>query len=130
MTLQPPGLKDHEIQGMVTALKNKLRPMIPHQCLREVISASVMQYLRVNNLRIDEPKAWYETGIRKCKAKPIPTINNRKLLIEYTKDLMQTYAIEQYWDGEPCSKLKDPTEAVDKFLRRYNDHNTDTNMTR
>jgi hypothetical protein len=47
------GLKDHEIQEMVNAIRDALGPMIRYQCLREVISTAAIKYLTEKDLRID-----------------------------------------------------------------------------
>lgn len=49
-----PGLKDHQIQQLVNAVRDATSPMVPHQCLREVISRTVTEYLEQNGLRIDK----------------------------------------------------------------------------
>lgn len=48
------GLKDHEIAGLVNALRDNLsdRFNLP-QSLREIISRIVVRYLEKNNLKID-----------------------------------------------------------------------------
>jgi hypothetical protein len=48
------GLKDHQIQELTNAIRDKLRPLIPHQCLREMISSAALKYLEEKNLRIDK----------------------------------------------------------------------------
>lgn len=48
------GLKDHEIQELVNALRDKLEPLTPVQALREMISSTVCNYLEENELRIDK----------------------------------------------------------------------------
>lgn len=50
---QTTGLKDHEIAGLVNAVRDNLKAIIPHQCLRELIHQSVTGYLEKNQLRID-----------------------------------------------------------------------------
>lgn len=50
----PRGLKDHEIADLTNKLRNGLRPFIPHQCLREVISGILIAWAENNNLRIDK----------------------------------------------------------------------------
>ncbi len=48
------GLKDHEIQELINAVRDATKPMIPHQCLREVIARAVTTYLESKDLRIDK----------------------------------------------------------------------------
>ena len=48
------GLKDHQIQELVNAIRDATAPMIPHQCLREVISSAALRYLEAKGLRIDK----------------------------------------------------------------------------
>lgn len=48
------GLKDNQIQELVNRLRNKLQPLTPHNCLRELISECITEYLETNNLRIDK----------------------------------------------------------------------------
>ena len=49
----PRGLKDHEIQQMVSEIRDATKPMIPHQCLREVIGKAVTGFLAKKKLRFD-----------------------------------------------------------------------------
>jgi hypothetical protein len=48
------GLKDHQISELTNAIRDRLRPLIPHQCLREMISSSMVEYLESKDLRIDK----------------------------------------------------------------------------
>jgi len=48
------GLKDYQIAELTNHVTHDLKILIKHQCLREMISRSVMVYLEVNNLRIDK----------------------------------------------------------------------------
>lgn len=50
------GLKDHEIQELVNAIRDKIQPLTTVQCLREMISSTVCEYLESKNLRIDKER--------------------------------------------------------------------------
>ncbi len=49
------GLKDHQIQALTNQIASALRPLIKHQCLRELIVRPMTAYLEDNGLRIDKP---------------------------------------------------------------------------
>ena len=48
------GLKDHEIQELVNAVRDEVQPIATAQCLRELISRAVVQYLEGKGLRRDK----------------------------------------------------------------------------
>ena len=48
------GLKDYQIAELTNHVTHDLKILIKHQCLREMISQSVIRYLEDNNLRIDK----------------------------------------------------------------------------
>jgi hypothetical protein len=48
------GLKDHEIQELVNLLRDRIRPISEHQCLREFVHGVVTGYLERKGLRIDK----------------------------------------------------------------------------
>ncbi len=50
-----PGLKDHQIAALVNAVAEELRPLVPHECLRQVISQAATAHLEQNGLRLDGP---------------------------------------------------------------------------
>lgn len=47
------GLKDHQIQELVNAIRDKVEPLTGIQWTREVISKAVMEYLTDSGLRVD-----------------------------------------------------------------------------
>ena len=48
------GLKDHEIARVVNAVRDELKPLVQHQCLREMVSKAVVSELEVMGRRIDK----------------------------------------------------------------------------
>jgi len=48
------GLKDHEIQELVTAIRDSMLPVTQFECVRELISYTVTKYLESKGLRIDK----------------------------------------------------------------------------
>lgn len=47
------GLKDHQIQLLVNAIRDEVQHLTPVQSLRNIIAKAVVKYLEENNLRID-----------------------------------------------------------------------------
>jgi hypothetical protein len=53
--MMQPGLKDHQIAQLVNAVRDEVKVLVPHQCLRQVIADAVVRYLEEAGLRIDSP---------------------------------------------------------------------------
>ena len=47
------GLKDHQIQQLVNAVRDAIKPLTPVQSLRDRVDKATLRYLQENNLRID-----------------------------------------------------------------------------
>lgn len=53
MSVEPQGLKDHEIAQITNALRDRLQEFVPHQCLRTVISDTLVSELKRLDRKID-----------------------------------------------------------------------------